>query len=72
MKIRLVSSQTVLADLIRSGAEVGNEDSGVVAALSTDNFAAGQGIHSTQFGVDGHFAVYPTRFQGDVIRIGEI
>ena len=46
-EIWLVAAQPILADLGFAGAEVRNNDAGVVSAPSADNLATGQRIDSS-------------------------
>jgi hypothetical protein len=62
-QIRMVAAKVVIAHLLGAGAEIGNENSGIVTARSTYNLAAGKGVDPPEAGATGEFRIDPTRLQ---------
>jgi len=72
-EVRLVATQSVVADVIVGpGAIVRNDDPGVVAALPADDLATGERIDPTETGAVRQGAVNPTGLQRCEISGGQV
>jgi hypothetical protein len=62
-QVRMITAKAVVAHFVGTGAEIGNENAGVLPALATHNLAAGKGVYPTEPGASGEFRIDPARLQ---------